>query len=279
MIQFTKMHGAGNDYIYIDDRKNEIKNPSKLSIKLSNRNYGIGSDGLILILTSKKADFKMRVFNADGSEAEMCGNGIRCFAKYVYDNKLTKNKTITVETLAGVLSLDLNIVDSLVSTVVVDMGEPILERQLIPMLGDVGSVINEEIHLDDGANFEITSVSMGNPHAIVFVEDVVNFPVEKYGPMIESHNLFPNRVNVEFVQVVSKTEVIQRTWERGSDETLACGTGASAVTVAAVLNKLTDRKIQVRLTGGDLTINWKKEDNHVYMDGPATSVFTGEILE
>lgn len=277
MIPFTKMHGAGNDYIYIDNRENLVKNPNELAIKLSNRNFGIGGDGIILILNSKKADFKMRIFNADGSEAEMCGNGIRCFSKFVYDQKLTDKKILTIETLAGIMTLNLNIKNNLVSTVIVDMGEPILLRDQIPMIGETGTVINEDLSLDDGTTFQITTVSMGNPHAVIFVEDVANFPVSKYGPMIENHNLFPNRTNVEFVEIIDRNKVIQRTWERGSGETLACGTGASAVTVAAILNKLTERKITVELKGGELSTEWKIDDNHLYLDGPATTVFQGKI--
>ncbi len=278
MLKFTKMHGAGNDYIYIKDFRGEIKNPSKLAIEMSNRNFGIGSDGLILILKSKKADFRMRMFNADGSESEMCGNGIRCFAKYVYDHKLTDRDRIHIETGGGIKELELKVKNNLVESVTVDMGEPVLQRERIPMIGDPGMVINENLHLPDGVTFLITSVSMGNPHVIIFVEDAENFPVSKYGPIIENFQLFPNRTNVEFVQILSKKEVIQRTWERGSGETMACGTGASAVTVAGVLTKQTERKITVHLKGGDLKTEWDKKSNHVFLTGPAVEVFKGEWL-
>ena len=275
MIQFTKMHGTGNDYIYINDLDVKIKNPGKLAVDMSDRHYGIGSDGLILILPSQTGDFKMRMFNADGSEAEMCGNGIRCFAKYVYDHRLTRKKSIAVETLAGLLNLKLYINNNRVSSVNVNMGEPLFQREQIPMLGDPGMVINEILPLDDGARFNITSLSMGNPHVIIFVEDIENFPVRKYGPMIENHHLFPMRTNVEFVQVITRNIIAQRTWERGSGETLSCGTGASAATAACVLNKKTDNKVKVRLRGGELELNWNTEDNNIYLKGPAVEVFQG----
>jgi diaminopimelate epimerase len=274
MIKFTKMHGIGNDYLYIDARRKKIKNLSELARKMSHRNFGVGSDGIILILNSKSADFKMRIFNADGSEAEMCGNGIRCFAKYVYDHGLIKRKEIAIETLAGVKHVEIFTKHDKVSKVRVDMGEPILLRDRIPMIGDPGMVIDEELQLD-GIKFNVTAVSMGNPHAIIYVEDVKNFPVQKYGPMIENHPSFPKRTNVEFVQVIGEKEVVQRTWERGSGETLACGTGASAVTVAGILTKRTARSITIHLLGGDLEIEWNEKDNHVYMIGPAVEVFEG----
>lgn len=274
MIPFTKLHGIGNDYIYINAIKHPVENPKKLAIAMSNRNFGVGSDGLILILPSDKADFTMRMFNADGSEAEMCGNGIRGFAKYVYDHGLTKKTTIAVETLAGVKQVRCTVKNGKVHTVTVDMGEPILLRDKIPMLGNPGTVIEEDLHVD-GVKFSITAVSMGNPHVVIYVEDVKNFPVEKYGPMIENHELFPKRTNVEFVQIVTGKEVIQRTWERGSGETLACGTGASAVTVAGVLTEKTDRRLKVHLKGGDLSIVWNNKDNHVYLTGTAEEVFEG----
>ena len=274
MIPFTKLHGIGNDYIYINAIKHPVENPKKLAIAMSNRNFGVGSDGLILILPSDKADFTMRMFNADGSEAEMCGNGIRGFAKYVYDHGLTKKTTIEVETLAGIKQVRCIVKNGKVHTVTVDMGEPILLRDKIPMIGNPGTVIEEDLHVD-GVKFSITAVSMGNPHVVIYVEDVKNFPVEKYGPMIENHELFPKRTNVEFVQIVTGKEVIQRTWERGSGETLACGTGASAVTVAGVLTQKTDRRLKVHLKGGNLAIEWNNKDNHVYLTGPAEEVFEG----
>ena len=277
-MKFTKMHGAGNDYIYIEDFKNKITNPSKLSIEMSNRNFGVGSDGLILILKSKSSDFKMRMFNSDGSESAMCGNGIRCFAKYVYEHGLTNREELDIETGGGIKHLVLKIKNKKVSSVKVDMGEPMLMREMIPMLGEPGMAVNETLHLPDGINFEITALSMGNPHVVIFVEDVKNFPVAKYGPVIESFNLFPQRTNVEFVQVINRKEVIQRTWERGAGETMACGTGASAVTVAGVLTRQTDRKLTVHLSGGNLKTEWNEKNNHVFLTGPAVEVFRGEWL-
>ncbi len=279
MVKFTKMHGIGNDYIYIDARSAAVRHPEKLAVAMSDRHFGVGSDGLILILKSDSADFRMRMFNADGSEAEMCGNGIRCFAKYVYDHGLLKNKRISVETPAGVKHLDMQVKNKKVETVRVDMGEPILQRERIPMAGSPGMVIGEALSLEDGVRFEITAVSMGNPHAVIYVEDVKNFPVGKYGTMIENHHLFPNRTKVEFVQILNEEEIIQRTWERGSGETLACGTGASAVTVAGVLTRRTARSILVHLNGGDLRTEWKEDDNHVFLTGPAVEVFQGNWPE
>ena len=276
MLKFTKMHGAGNDYIFVENFKNSIKNPSKLAVEMSDRNFGIGSDGLILIMKSEIADFRMRMFNSDGSESEMCGNGIRCFAKYVYDKRITDKDRINIETGGNIKHLVLKVKNRHVESVKVDMGEPILQRERIPMIGDAGMVINENLHLPDGVTFSITSVSMGNPHVVIYVEDAGNFPVAKYGPIIEHLNLFPNRTNVEFVQILSPKEVIQRTWERGAGETMACGTGASAVTVAGVLTRQTDRKITVHLRGGDLKTEWNEKSNHVFLTGPAVEVFTGE---
>ena len=280
-MKFAKMHGIGNDYIYINTLKEDVKNPSKLAIAMSDRHYGIGSDGLILIMKSQAAgaNFKMRMFNADGSEAEMCGNGIRCFAKYLYDRKMITSKELAVETLSGIKMLKLNVRNDKVNAVTVDMGEPILLRNKIPMLGKEGTVINEDIQLPDGIHFSITAVSMGNPHAVIFVEDVENFPVEKYGPIIEHHNLFPQRINVEFVQVLNKNEILQRTWERGTGETMACGTGASASTVAAILTEQTERSILVHLRGGDLKVSWEEKSDRVYLTGPAVEVFEGTWAE
>ena len=275
MIDFIKMHGTGNDYIYINEIKPAIKNPGKLALAMSDRHKGVGSDGIILILKSTKADFRMRMFNSDGSEAEMCGNGIRCFAKYVFDHGLTDKTSLAIETLAGIKNLKLTVKNDRVASVLVDMGEPVLLREKIPMRGPVDTVINEPLHLDDGTRFSITSLSMGNPHAVIYVEDVKNFPVTKYGPMIENHDAFPARTNVEFVQIINQREVIQRTWERGAGETQACGTGAAAVTVAGVLLGLSERKILIHLSGGDLKTEWKEKDNHVYLNGPAVEVFSG----
>lgn len=273
-MKFTKMHGIGNDFIILDAIKTEVKKPEKLALEICRRNFGIGADGLILILRSDKSDFRMRIFNSDGSEAEMCGNGIRCFAKYVFDHGLTKKKDIAVETLAGVKQLRLFNQRNRVAKVRVDLGEPILQRERIPMIGDPGMVINESLLLER-VRFSITALSVGNPHVVVYVEDIRHFPVEKYGPMIENHNLFPNRTNVEFIEVVNDGEIIQRTWERGAGETMACGTGAAAATVAGVLTGKTSRRITVRLSGGELLNEWSEEDNHVYLTGPAVEVYEG----
>jgi diaminopimelate epimerase len=276
-MKFTKMQGAGNDYVYVNCFDERVDSPAEVARKVSNRNFGIGSDGLILIMPSSVADVRMRMFNSDGSESEMCGNGIRCVAKYAYDHGIVKKKEISAETGAGVLTLQLftNSHDK-VDKVRVNMGEPRLTRTEIPMTGDGGlRVVDEPLNILH-STFRITCVSMGNPHCVIFVDDVENFPVEKYGPLIENHELFPRRTNVEFVQVISRSEVRQRTWERGAGETLACGTGASAVTVAAVLNGLTERRIVNHLSGGDLEMEWP-DSGPVYMTGPAVEVFAGEI--
>ena len=276
-MKFTKMHGAGNDYVYVNCFEEEVPNPVELAIRVSNRNFGIGSDGLILIMPSDKADVRMRMFNSDGSESEMCGNGIRCVAKYAYDHGIVTKTEITAETGAGILTLQL-FPDrhNKVERVRVNMGPPRLSREEIPMNGSpAAQVVAEELTVLD-KTFRITCVSMGNPHCIIYVDDVDSFPVATYGPLIENHQLFPRRTNVEFIQIISRTEVKQRTWERGAGETLACGTGASAVCVAGVLNNLTDRKILNHLAGGDLELEWV-ENGPVFMTGPATEVFSGEI--
>jgi len=276
-MKFTKMHGAGNDYVYVDCFKETVDNPAETAIKVSNRNFGIGSDGLILIMPTDKADVRMRMFNSDGSESEMCGNGIRCVAKYAYDHGIVTKTEITAETGAGILTLQLfPDAANKVEQVRVNMGPPRLSREEIPMNGaPVAQVVAEELTVLD-KTFKITCVSMGNPHCIIYVDDVDNFPVATYGPLIENHQLFPRRTNVEFIQIISRTEVKQRTWERGAGETLACGTGASAVCVAGVLNNLTDRKILNHLAGGDLELEWV-ENGSVFMTGPATEVFSGDI--
>ena len=276
-MKFTKMHGAGNDYVYVDCFAERLDNPEQAAIKVSNRNFGIGSDGLILIMPSNVADVRMRMFNSDGSESEMCGNGIRCVAKYAYDHGIVAKKEITAETGAGVLTLQLVTNDrNKVDKVRVNMGKPRLARAEIPMLGEPGAkVVSEPLNILHTI-FQITCVSMGNPHCVIFVDDVENFQVEKYGPLIENHELFPRRTNVEFVQVISRSEVRQRTWERGAGETLACGTGASAVCVAGALNGLTEKKILNHLSGGDLELEWAG-DGCLYMTGPAVEVFSGEI--
>lgn len=276
-MKFTKMHGAGNDYVYVDCFKETVDNPAETAIKVSNRNFGIGSDGLILIMPTDKADVRMRMFNSDGSESEMCGNGIRCVAKYAYDHGIVTKAEITAETGAGILTLQLFLNDkNKVERVRVNMGPPRLSRVEIPMDGPAASqVVAEELTVLD-KTFKITCVSMGNPHCIIYVDDVDTFPVATYGPLIENHQLFPRRTNVEFIQIVSRSEVKQRTWERGAGETLACGTGASAVCVAGVLNNVTDKKILNHLAGGDLELEWSG-NGPVFMTGPATEVFNGEI--
>ena len=276
-MKFTKMHGAGNDYVYVNCFEERVDNPDKVAIKVSNRNFGIGSDGLILIMPSQVADVRMRMFNSDGSESEMCGNGIRCVAKYAFDHGIVDKKEITAETGAGILTLQLFTEGSgKVDRVRVNMGKPRLTRAEIPMLGEPdGRVVNEPLNILH-TTFQITCASMGNPHCVIFVDDVATFQVEKYGPLIENHELFPRRTNVEFVEIISPTEVRQRTWERGAGETLACGTGASAVCVAGVLNGVTEKKICNHLSGGDLELEWA-EDGCLYMTGPATEVFSGEI--
>ncbi len=275
-MKFTKMHGCGNDYVYVNLFEEKLENPASVSIKVSDRHFGIGSDGLITIGPSEKADFRMRIYNADGSEAEMCGNGIRCVAKYVYDHHLTDNTEITVETGAGVLTLILYPENGKVQQVRVDMGEPILTPAEIPVVAEGDKVIAEPIEVG-GKTWNMTCVSMGNPHAIVFVDDTANFELEKYGPLFENHERFPKRTNTEFVQIISRTEANMRVWERGSAETWACGTGTCACVIASILNKKTEDKVLVHLRGGDLTIEYDRATNHVFMTGPATEVFTGEI--
>ena len=275
-MKFTKMHGCGNDYVYVNLFQEKIDDPAAVSIKVSDRHFGIGSDGLITIGPSEVADFRMRIYNADGSEAEMCGNGIRCVAKYVYDHKLTDKTEISVESGAGIKYLTLFVENGKVEQVRVDMGEPILEPSQIPVVADGDKVIDEPIEVG-GKTWNMTCVSMGNPHAVVFVDDTANFELEKYGPQFENHERFPKRTNTEFVQVLSRTEANMRVWERGSAETWACGTGTCATVMACILNGKTDDKVLVHLRGGDLTIEYDRETNHVFMTGPATTVFTGKI--
>lgn len=277
MIKFTKMHGLGNDYVYIDCTNGQkIGNISTLAQFVSNRHFGIGSDGLILIYKSDIADFRMRMFNYDGSEAEMCGNGIRCVGKFVYDKGLTNKNEITVETLAGVKKLKFYIKEGKVEEVQVDMGEPILEPDEIPVIADEYPVKNLKIKLED-KEFIFTCVSMGNPHAVTIVNDVKNFDIEKYGPILEVDEHFPKRANIEFIQLVDKNNIKMRVWERGAGETLACGTGACASVVACNLNDYIENEANVELLGGTLNIKWDKENNHVYMAGSATTVFEGEL--
>ena len=278
MIKFTKMHGLGNDYVYIDAINQKIENESSLAKFVSNRHFGIGSDGLILICKSEIADFKMRMFNSDGSEAEMCGNGIRCVGKFVYDKGLTNKTTVKIETLAGIKTLILNIKDGKVETARVDMGEPILEAEKIPVISTEKPVKNLELEAEN-KKFKFTCVSMGNPHAITIVENTKEFDVEKYGKVLEIDKAFPKKANIEFAQIVDRQNINMRVWERGAGETLACGTGACATAVACNLNGLTDRKVNIELLGGTLNIEWNETDNHVYMTGPAVTVFDGELYE
>jgi diaminopimelate epimerase len=276
IMEFTKMQGCGNDYVYVNGFENKIDNPNKLSEIVSDRHFGIGSDGLIVINPSEKADFKMSMYNADGSEGKMCGNGIRCVAKYVYDNKMTDKTTITVETLSGIKTLELNVKNDKVETVKVNMGTPILLPKDVPVVSDKDKVVDEPIVIDD-KEYRITCVSMGNPHAITFIENTDDLEIETIGPKFENNPIFPDRVNTEFIQVLDRNTVKMRVWERGSGETFACGTGACATVVACVLNGLTDDKVTVKLLGGDLFIEYNREENTVYMTGPAKVSFTGKI--
>lgn len=275
-MKFTKMHGLGNDYVYVNCFEEKIDNPSAVARFVSDRHFGIGSDGLIMINPSKTADFEMEMYNADGSRGEMCGNGIRCVAKYVYDYGLTDKTQISVETLGGIKYLDLTVEDGKVSLVKVDMGKPKLEADLIPIISEREQVIDEPIEVD-GKEYHMTGVSMGNPHAVIYVDDVKGLDLEKIGPKFENHERFPKRINTEFVHCIDRQTVEMRVWERGSGETLACGTGACAVAVSSILNNLTDTQVTVKLLGGDLQIEWDREKDRVFMTGPATVVFDGVI--
>lgn len=276
-MKFTKMEGLGNDYVYVNCFRETVDNPSEVAKKVSDRHFGIGSDGLILIRPSEVADFRMDMYNADGSQAEMCGNGIRCVAKYVYDYGLTDKTSISIETLAGIKYLDLQVTDGKVSLITVNMGSPELVPDKIPVISDSKRVVDEPIEVD-GTTYKMTCVSMGNPHCIVFVEDTASFPLETVGPLFENHERFPKRVNTEFIQLLDRKTVNMRVWERGSGETLACGTGACASAVACILNGLTEDEITLHLLGGDLIVRWDQQDNLVYMTGPAQVVFDGEIV-
>ena len=278
-MKFTKMQGLGNDYVYVNCLKETIADPPALAKKISDRHFGVGSDGLIMINPSDKADFEMEMYNADGSRAEMCGNGIRCVAKYVYDYGLTDKTRISVETLAGIKYLDLTVENGKVSLVRVDMGRPILEPENIPVQAEGSRVVDEPLTVD-GKEYRMTCVSMGNPHAVIFVDqDVRELPLDQIGPSFENHERFPKRINTEFARVLDRRTVEMRVWERGSGETLACGTGTCATAVACVLNGLTEDEITVHLLGGDLYIKWDREKDTVYMTGPAETVFDGEWPE
>jgi len=279
MVQFTKMHGLGNDYLVIDAMTKlpveEAKLPA-LARALSDRHFGAGADGIVLVLPSRAADFRMRIFNSDGSEAEMCGNGVRLFAKYVYEHGLTRERGLQLETLAGLIRPRLKVDGGEVKSVRVDMGEPHLRRSEIPMKGgDTSRVVGEKLRVN-GKQYCFTAVSMGNPHCVMYVDDVERAHVQEVGPLVERHDLFPRRTNVEFVQVLGENEFRMRVWERGAGETLACGTGASAALVASVLNEKVGRKCTVHLRGGDLGVQWSHEDNHVFIEGPAAEVCTCE---
>ena len=275
-MKFTKMHGIGNDYVYVNCFKERLENPAQISRFVSDRHCGIGGDGLILIGPSNVADFQMRIYNADGSQAEMCGNGVRCVGKYVYDRGLTKKTTVTVETLGGIKTLELHVEQGTVRSVTVDMGLPILAPEKIPVQGTGERFLNIPVTVD-GREYHVTAVSMGNPHAVVFVPDTASLDLPCIGPLFENLEIFPERTNTEFVEVIDRDTLRMRVWERGSGETMACGTGACATLVASVLNGKCQREATVKLLGGDLQIRWDETNDHVYMTGPATIVFDGEI--
>ena len=275
-MKFTKMHGCGNDYIYVNCLEETVPNPSKVAKVLSDRHFGIGSDGLILIKPYDIADFQMEMYNADGSESAMCGNGVRCIAKYVYDYGLTEKTKIELETKAGIKYLDLKIEDGKVAMVTVDMGSPVLEGKKVPVALDKEKVVAEPITVGD-REYEFTAVSMGNPHAVMFVDSTEAIEIEKIGPLFEFHPMFPERVNAEFIEILDRKRINMRVWERGTGETLACGTGACASVVACVLNGLTDNEVFVHLLGGDLLVKYDQKQNKVFMTGPATTVFDGEV--
>lgn len=276
-LPFTKMQGIGNDYVYINGFVEQIQDPHELAIKISDRHFGIGSDGLVLVLPSAASDLRMRMFNADGTEAEMCGNAARCVGKFAFDHGLIKKDLLRLETLAGEKVIRL-IFDGDTSPcgAMVDMGEPVIVPGLVPVeLGNDESCISQGLEID-GSVYEITAVSMGNPHAVVFMRDLDNLDIAVLGPKFENHKVFPRRTNTEFVHVLSRDKIRMRVWERGAGETLACGTGACAAVVACALNKLTERQVEVELLGGSLQINWDEASNHVFMKGPAVTVFDGE---
>lgn len=275
-MKFTKMQGIGNDYIYFNCITENINNPAEVAKRISDRHFGIGSDGMIVIKSSSKADFCMEMYNADGTQGEMCGNGIRCVAKYVYDKGLTNKEHITIETLSGIKKLDLNIRNGKMVSARVNMGKPILRPKDIPVRFEGEHCVAQPL-LVNGREYEVTCVSMGNPHAVVFIDDVANLRIEEMGPYFENHERFPNRINTEFIHVLDDHTLQMRVWERGAGETLACGTGACAATVASVLNGLTKNDVTVRLLRGELQIQWNREEDIVYMTGPAETVFEGEI--
>ena len=275
-MRFTKMHGIGNDYVYVDCLHERVADPGRAARIVSDRHFGIGSDGLILICPSEDADFRMEMYNADGSQGAMCGNGIRCVGKYVYDHGLTDREQIRIETKSGIKTLDMTVQDGKVSQVKVAMGAPILKASQIPIRTKREQAIDMPMEVN-GREYRITGVSMGNPHAVVYVDDVAGFDIEKWGPGFEKHPLFPDRINTEFCKVTDPQTIQMRVWERGAGETMACGTGACAAAVSSILNGYTKEQVTVRLLGGDLTIFWDREEDQVYMTGPAVEVFSGEI--
>jgi len=274
---FSKWHGLGNDFVIVNGLTEKIDNYPQMAVEVCNRNLGVGADGLVVVLPSKVADFEMRIFNSDGSEAEMCGNVTRCIARYVYDNQLTDKTKITLETKAGIIKPELIFIDGMLSTIRVDMGEPRLKRSEIPMNGNGNEEVIHELLVIGQSDYHITCVSMGNPHCIIFVDDIETTNLSVIGPLIETNPIFPRKINVEFAQVINKQKLRMRVWERGAGITMACGTGACATLVAAVLNGVTDRQVMLELDGGELLIEWGL-DNHIYMSGPAVEVFRGEYL-
>lgn len=280
MLEFTKMHGLGNDYVVIDAMEaTPAGSLTALAKRLCDRNFGVGADGMILVMPSRKADFRMRIFNSDGSEAEMCGNGIRCFAKFVYDHGLTTATDLMVETKAGIIRPHLTVRGDKAVSIKVDMGEPRLASEEIPMTGPARPRIVNEPLMAMGKRYEITCVSMGNPHCVIFWDDLNALPIETLGPAIEYHGIFPRKTNVEFVQVISPTELGMRVWERGVGETLACGTGSAATLVAAVLNGRASRRATLHLLGGNLQVEWNEKTNHAFITGPAKEVFQGTTID
>ena len=275
-MKFTKMHGIGNDYVYVNCLEETVEDPAAVSRLVSDRHFGIGSDGLILICPSERADFEMKMYNPDGSRSPMCGNGIRCVGKYVHDRGLTDKETITIDTLAGVKTLTLTVRDGVTESIRVDMGEPILTPAEIPVTGEGDRFVEVPVDVE-GLKVAVTAVSMGNPHAVIFTENVLDLDLREIGPLFENHPLFPERTNTEFVEVLDRQTLRMRVWERGTGETLACGTGACATLVAGVLGGKCDREATLKLLGGDLHIQWDSETNHVFMTGPAEFVFDGEI--
>ena len=275
-MKFTKMQGCGNDYVYVNCFEEKVENPSKVAQIVSDRHFGIGGDGVIFINPSEIADFEMEMFNADGSRSQMCGNGIRCVAKYVYDYGLTDKTSLTIESFGAIKYIDLTVENGKVSLVKVNMGAPILAAKDVPVLSENEQVIDEEIEVE-GKIYRMTCVSMGNPHAVVYMDDVKNLDIDKVGPYFENHKRFPERVNTEFVKVIDRNTVEMRVWERGTGETLACGTGCCAIAVSCILNGLTEDKVTVKVLGGELLCEWDREANLVYMTGPAVTVFDGEI--